>query len=61
MADLGFTAIVLTVDAPVQGVRDSEVRTGFRLPPAISAVNLPNMPVPQLSPVGDPERHRASR
>ena len=51
MADLGFTAIVLTVDAPVQGVRDNEVRNGFRLPPAISAVNLANMPVPQFSPL----------
>lgn len=39
MANLGFTAIVLTVDAPVQGVRDNEVRTGFRLPAIAKAVN----------------------
>lgn len=55
MADLGFTAIVLTVDAPVQGVRDNEARTGFRLPPDISAVNLASMPVPQFSPLEQSE------
>lgn len=41
----GFEALVLTVDAPVQGVRDRERRTGFALPPDITAVNLaPSMP-----------------
>lgn len=37
----GFEALVLTVDAPVQGVRDRERRTGFVLPPDVAAVNLP--------------------
>lgn len=37
----GFEALVLTVDAPVQGVRDGERRTGFRLPPDVRAVHLP--------------------
>ncbi len=37
----GYEALVLTVDAPVHGVRDAERRAGFRLPPGISAVNLP--------------------
>lgn len=37
----GYEALVLTVDAPVQGVRDREGRSGFRLPPGVSAVNLP--------------------
>lgn len=37
----GYEALVVTVDAPVNGVRDAERRAGFRLPPGISAVNLP--------------------
>ena len=37
----GFEALVLTVDAPVQGSRDRERRTGFRLPSGVAAVNLP--------------------
>lgn len=36
----GYRALVLTVDAPVSGVRNREQRVGFRLPPDISAVNL---------------------
>lgn len=36
----GYEALVLTVDAPVQGSRDEERRTGFQLPPDVSAVNL---------------------
>ncbi len=37
----GFEAIVLTVDAAVQGIRDAERRTAFRLPPGVHAVHLP--------------------
>src|SRR6187431_983326 len=37
----GYEALVVTVDAPVSGARDAERRAGFRLPPGISAVNLP--------------------
>jgi 4-hydroxymandelate oxidase len=36
----GYRALVLTVDAPVNGVRNTEQRSGFSLPPDISAVNL---------------------
>lgn len=36
----GYQALVLTVDAPVQGARDRQRRAGFQLPPGISAVNL---------------------
>lgn len=36
----GYEALVLTVDAPVSGVRDRERRAGFHLPAGISAVNL---------------------
>jgi 4-hydroxymandelate oxidase len=37
----GFEALVLTVDAPVQGARDRERCAHFRLPPQITAINLP--------------------
>jgi 4-hydroxymandelate oxidase len=37
----GYEALVLTVDAPVNGARDAERRAGFRLPLGVSAVNLP--------------------
>jgi len=37
----GYQAVVLTVDAPVQGARDRERRAGFCLPPGIRAVHLP--------------------
>ena len=36
----GCRALVLTVDAPVNGVRDRERRAGFRLPAGIEAVHL---------------------
>jgi 4-hydroxymandelate oxidase len=36
----GFEAIVLTVDAPCQGVRDAERRSGFSLPPGVVAAHL---------------------
>ncbi|MFM2056558.1 MAG: hypothetical protein RLY71_943 [Pseudomonadota bacterium] len=42
----GFEALVLTVDAPVHGVRDRERRAGFRLPPGIGAVNLAGLAPP---------------
>jgi 4-hydroxymandelate oxidase len=37
----GYEALVVTVDATVNGARDAERRACFRLPPGISAVNLP--------------------
>lgn len=40
----GYQAMVLTVDAPVQGVRDRERRAGFRLPAGMHAVNLQRPP-----------------
>ncbi|MFN7123794.1 MAG: alpha-hydroxy acid oxidase [Hydrogenophaga sp.] len=46
----GFEALVLTVDAPVSGVRDAERRSGFQLPPHVSAVNLQGMPQAPASP-----------
>lgn len=36
----GYQALVVTVDAPISGVRNREQRAGFHLPEGISAVNL---------------------
>lgn len=36
----GYQALVVTVDAPVNGVRNREQRAGFSLPAGIEAVNL---------------------
>lgn len=48
----GFHALVLTVDAPVSGVRDAEIETGFTLPEGLRAVNLDGLPVPEFAPPG---------
>ncbi len=40
----GFEAIVLTVDAPINGMRDNERRAGFRLPKHVSPVHLKDLP-----------------
>ncbi|MBJ6609864.1 MAG: alpha-hydroxy-acid oxidizing protein [Candidatus Thiothrix moscowensis] len=44
----GYRALVVTVDAPLAGVRNREQRAGFHLPDGIAAVNLRGM---QQSPV----------
>lgn len=36
----GFEAIMITIDAPINGLRNKEARAGFALPKAISAVIL---------------------
>jgi len=46
----GFRTLMLTVDAPVNGVRDAEITAGFALPPGISAVNLDPMAQPRIAP-----------
>lgn len=38
--DSGYKALVITVDAPIAGIRNREHRAGFSLPPSVSAVNL---------------------
>ena len=43
----GYRAVVVTVDAPVNGARNEEQRSGFQLPPGIEAVNLRGSPQPQ--------------
>lgn len=51
--EAGFTTLVFTVDAPVQGVRDREIEAGFKLPPDICAVNIDGIPQPQFDRVTD--------
>ncbi|HWM82888.1 MAG TPA: alpha-hydroxy acid oxidase [Pseudolabrys sp.] len=45
----GYRALVVTVDAPVSGIRNREQRAGFALPPGIEAVNLRGMAPPPPS------------
>jgi 4-hydroxymandelate oxidase len=54
----GYTAIVVTVDATVNGLRNREQRSGFSWPAHVRAVNLPEgrlpqpvMPAPPASPL----------
>lgn len=39
----GYHALVVTVDAPANGLRNREQRAGFALPPGVEAVNLAGM------------------
>lgn len=45
----GYRALVLTVDAPINGVRNREQRAGFAVPAGISAVNLHGMRTPPVA------------
>lgn len=49
--DAGYSALVITVDAPVAGVRNREQRAGFHLPPSVEAVNLRGMTPPAVPPL----------
>ena len=40
---LGFKALIITIDAPISGLRNSEQRAGFFLPNGISAINIENL------------------
>ncbi|CAN5297840.1 alpha-hydroxy acid oxidase [soil metagenome] len=56
-AAAGYRALVVTVDAAVNGVRNREQHAGFHLPPGLSAVNLAGLPpqaMPQLGPAESP-------
>ena len=47
----GYRALVVTVDAPVTGLRNREQRAGSTFPPGIDAVNLTGMrPLPPTPP-----------
>lgn len=45
----GYAAIVMTVDAPVSGIRNQEQRVQFQLPDGISAVNLQSFRQPAIN------------
>ncbi|WP_323011698.1 alpha-hydroxy acid oxidase [Castellaniella sp.] len=47
----GARALVLTVDAPVNGVRNAEQRSGFRLPDSIRSVHLQGLSPATARPV----------
>ncbi len=40
----GYEALVLTADAPVSGVRDRELRAGFKLPGDVASMHLQGLP-----------------
>lgn len=40
---LGFKALVITIDAPISGIRNAEQRAGFYFPNGISAINIENI------------------
>ena len=40
----GYEALVITVDAPINGLRNREHRVRFRLPPGVAAANLSRYP-----------------
>ncbi|WP_066457812.1 alpha-hydroxy acid oxidase [Castellaniella caeni] len=46
----GAQALVLTVDAPVNGIRNAEQRSGFRCPPHIRSVHLDGLSPAQARP-----------
>ncbi len=50
-AAAGYQALVLTVDAPVSGLRNREQRAGFQLPDGVRAVNVEEaLRLPELQP-----------
>ncbi len=48
----GYEALVLTVDAPVAGVRDRELRAGWRLPAGLQTPNLEGLQRPATATLG---------
>ncbi|BCU77116.1 alpha-hydroxy acid oxidase [Luteolibacter sp. LG18] len=51
----GYEALVVTVDAPVNGLRNREQRANFQLPPGLEPVNLRGRPaLPMCESVFDP-------
>ena len=51
--DAGCEAIVITLDAPVNGLRNRAQRAGFRLPDSVTEINLiglPQAPAHELNP-----------
>ena len=49
--DAGYAVLVVTVDAPINGVRNREHRAGFKLPPGIAAENLRGLEASDSTPL----------
>ncbi len=49
----GYRALVVSVDAPVSGLRNREQRAGFAFPPGVEPVNLRGLPPPPAAGAGD--------
>lgn len=49
----GYEAIVLTVDAPLSGVRNREQRASFKLPEGLRAINLDGIEQKAAQPIRD--------
>jgi 4-hydroxymandelate oxidase len=49
----GYEVLVVTVDAPINGVRNREHRAGFSLPPGIAAENLRDFDTLVSTPLAD--------
>ena len=49
--DCGCQVLVVTVDAPLAGIRNREQRAKFHLPPDIEAVNVPTLPAAPSQPL----------
>jgi 4-hydroxymandelate oxidase len=47
----GYEVLVVTVDAPINGIRNREHRVGFSLPPGIAAENLKDIAQPDVAPL----------
>lgn len=45
----GYKALVITIDAPISGLRNTEQKAGFYLPNEICAINLKNTPSQTLT------------
>lgn len=49
----GYSGIVFTIDAPLNGVRNREHRAGFQLPPGVDSANLRGAPAPVRPALGE--------
>jgi len=57
----GFTAVVLTADAPVLGVRDGQLRTGFAIDASLPIGNGPGVVPPSRGPAPDGPTYSVGR
>jgi isopentenyl diphosphate isomerase/L-lactate dehydrogenase-like FMN-dependent dehydrogenase len=52
-ADAGYKAIVMTVDSPILGRRERDIRNGFHLPDHLSAKNLAGQGLHEIGKAGN--------